>query len=214
MMKEPPSTRAWLFALASILIFATACQIQHHPSDGPVAGSNSNAGPSNKNEASVNRNGPSDGAPVEASEEDFEGTAGIVEERKPGQYPGVLKEVRTAAHPNFDRVVFEFEGKAVPGYKLEYVDKPVRHCGSGDAVAVDGDGRLSVTFTPAQAHTDAGEATVKDRERRPNLRTLKEVESTCDFEGEVAWVLGVTSPNRYRVIELASPARLVVDVKH
>lgn len=214
MMKRQASIRAWLFALASILVLATACRSGDRASDGPVAGSNSNAGPASRTEASENRNAPSGSAPADASEEDFEGTAGIIEKRKPGQHPGVLKEVRTASHPTFDRVVFEFEGKAIPGYRLEYVDKPVRHCGSGDAVEVAGDGWLSVTFTPAQAHTDAGEATVQERERRLNLRVLKEAESICDFEGEVAWLLGVASPNRYRVIELADPARLVVDIKH
>ena len=42
---------------------------------------------------------------------------------------------------------------------------------------------------------------------------IREIESTCDFEGEVTWVIGVASPNRYQVLELASPARLVVDVR-
>jgi len=214
MMDSPTSRSYWLLAIISVLMFATGCQNGDRQADGQAAGNNASAGPTNGNAAGENRNGLSNSAPAEASEEDFEGTAGVIEKRRPGQDTGILKEVRTAAHPNFDRVVFEFEGKAVPGYKLEYVDKPVRQCGSGNAATVEGDAWLHVTFTPAQAHTDAGEATVKDRERRPNLKTLKGLESICDFEGEVGWVLGVSSPNRYRVIELASPARLVVDVKH
>ena len=39
-------------------------------------------------------------------------------------------------------------------------------------------------------------ATVADRERAPNLPIIKELKITCDFEGEVTWVLGVSSPNR------------------
>ncbi|MBA4159064.1 MAG: hypothetical protein H0X65_16535, partial [Gemmatimonadetes bacterium] len=43
---------------------------------------------------------------------------------------------------------------------------------------------------------------------------LKQLTLICDFEAQVEWVLGVSSPNRFRVIELHEPARLVVDVRH
>jgi hypothetical protein len=51
-------------------------------------------------------------------------------------------------------------------------------------------------------------------EQRPELPVLLQLEPTCDFEGEVSWVLGVKAPNRYRVLELKDPPRLVVDVRH
>lgn len=144
----------------------------------------------------------------------FEGTAGIVEKQRPDAPVAVLREVRSARQEGFDRVVFEFEGSALPGYHVEYVDRPVLQCGSGEPVQVAGDGWLEVRLTPAQAHTEAGEATVKERERRLSLPVLKELESTCDFEAHVTWVLVVASPNRYRVQELSNPARLIVDVRH
>ncbi|MBA2378972.1 MAG: hypothetical protein H0V76_05295, partial [Blastocatellia bacterium] len=43
---------------------------------------------------------------------------------------------------------------------------------------------------------------------------VKDLKITCDFEAEVTWVAGVASPNRYRVLELKAPTRLVVDIKH
>ena len=144
----------------------------------------------------------------------FEGTAGIVEKQRPDAPVAVLREVRSASQEGFDRVVFEFEGSALPGYHVEYVDRPVLQCGSGEPVQVAGEGWLEVRLTPAQAHTEEGEATVKERERRLSLPVLKELESTCDFEAHVTWVLGVASPNRYRVLELSNPARLIVDVRH
>jgi hypothetical protein len=140
-------------------------------------------------------------------------TAKVVEKRKPDMHPVTLRKIRAGRHASFDRVVFEFTGSAVPGYHIEYVDRPVRQCGSGDTVRVAGDGWLSVRLTPAQAHTDAGRPTISYRERRLRFPLLKELQSTCDFEGEVEWVLGVSSPNRYRVMELSNPARLVVDIK-
>ena len=141
-------------------------------------------------------------------------TVGIVDRRRPGVRMTVLQEVRTARHPDFDRVVFQFAGTEIPGYHLEYVDRPVRQCGSGDPVAIAGDGWLSVRMEPSQAHDDQGRATVQDRARAPELPNLLELRATCDFEGQVEWVLGVASPNRFRVMELRSPARLVVDVRH
>lgn len=143
-----------------------------------------------------------------------EWTAGIVETRRAGMGPATLRAVRSGRHEGFDRVVFEFEGAAVPGYRLEYVDRPVRKCGSGHATEVAGQGWLEVRITPARAHNDQGRPTVTDRERRLSLGVLRELELTCDFEADVTWVLGVASPNRYRVQELSSPARLVVDVRH
>ncbi|HVF91371.1 MAG TPA: hypothetical protein VNH22_15005 [Blastocatellia bacterium] len=221
MTNRPNTMPVILLALISILTFAMACHSEDRPNEGPVSGANRNA-PLATGNANGNRQGDAGGTPSEpksvepgdASEDDFEGTAGPTEKRRKGQYPLVLREVRTAAHPNFDRVVFEFEGDALPGYKVEYLVKPARQCGSGDAAAVEGDGLLGVTFTPAQAHTDSGQASVKERERHPNLKTLKELEIICDFEAEVAWVLGLSAPNRYRVVERANPARLVVDIKH
>jgi hypothetical protein len=153
-----------------------------------------------------------DGAEADA---DFEGTAGITE--KPDRTTegvAIMTDVRTARHTNFDRVVFEFRGPGLPGYHIEYIDKPVRACGSGNVVPLAGDGWLEVRFTAAHAHTDAGEPTVKDRERSPNLPVVKQLKLTCDFEAEVTWVAGVASPNRYRVIELKDPTRLAVDIKH
>lgn len=143
----------------------------------------------------------------------FEGTAGLTKQVR--QLAGIadLVAVRAGRHEGFDRVVFEFGGE-LPGYEVEYIDKPVRACGSGDVVPLAGDGWLEVRFTPARAHTDEGKPTVPDRRQRPSLPIVLELASTCDFEGHVNWVLGVSSPNRYRVLELKSPNRLVVDVLH
>lgn len=146
----------------------------------------------------------------------FEGTLDTIEHPPDTSTdrPIVLQAVRTAAHPGFDRVVFEFDASALPGYHIEYIDRPVRQCGSGDPVEMAGDGWLEVRMSPAYAHTETGKPTVAERERLPDLPVLRELESTCDFEAVVTWVLGVASPNAYRVLELADPPRLAVDVQH
>jgi len=144
----------------------------------------------------------------------FTGTAGIVEKEAQSDSIAILREVRTARHDAFDRVVFEFEGNTLPGYHVEYIDKPVRACGSGEVVPLAGDGWLEVRMIPARAHTEEGAPTVTQRERRLDYPVLRELKATCDFEADVTWVLGVASPNRYRVLELANPSRLVIDVRH
>lgn len=145
---------------------------------------------------------------------EFEGTTGVTEKRRDGSAPVVLREVRSARHEGFDRVVFEFDGDAPPGYRVAPTDGPVRQCGSGRAVALAGDARLHVRLRPAHAHDERGEPTVKERARRLSLPKLKELKLICDFEADVEWALGLASATSYRVVELRDPSRIVVDVKH
>lgn len=144
----------------------------------------------------------------------FRGTAGILDKETQAEGVATLESVSTASHEHFDRVVFEFQGSALPGYHVEYIDRPVRQCGSGHPVPLAGDGWLLVRLSPAQAHDLSGHSTVENRELQPALPVLKEMKLTCDFEGMTSWVLGLSSPNRYRVLELNRPTRLVVDVLH
>ena len=145
--------------------------------------------------------------------ESFQGTTEATEKLRSDAPVAVLREVRSAEQQGFDRVVFEFEGSAVPGYRIGYETRPVQ-CGSGEPVEVAGAAWLQVQMIPAQAHTEAGEPTVRERERHLELPVLKEIESICDFEADVTWVLGLASRRPYRVQELSGPARLVVDVGH
>jgi hypothetical protein len=140
-------------------------------------------------------------------------TAGIMQ-RRSTQGVATVRSVRSATNPGYDRVVFELAGGHVPGYHIEYIDRPVRECGTGNAVPLSGHGWLRVRLEPARMHTDAGEPTVAERHRRVELPVIRVLRSICDFEAQVEWVLAVNTPNRYRVLELSDPARLVVDVAH
>ena len=129
----------------------------------------------------------------------------------PGVARPVLRGVETTTPgAGYDRVVFEFAGDSVPGYRVEYTTKPVQRCGSGDPVTVAGTGRLVVRFEPAEAH----DLTPAERHRAPALPAVRELTLVCDFEGQVEWVLGIATPAAYRISELAGPARLVLDVSH
>jgi hypothetical protein len=120
-------------------------------------------------------------------------------------------DVRAAVHGGFDRIVFEFAGDEVPGYKVEYVDAAAA-CGSGEPVVLPGPATLSVELRPAAAHDDDGESTVDVSEIELGGGAITKAESTCDFEAIVVWAVGMTGERPFNVFELGEPARLVIDI--
>jgi hypothetical protein len=200
-----------LLIAACVSAFSCSKPAEETNKTAPASGVVSSPSPAGTSQARGGR------APKEAgdtSPETFEGVAGVTEVKRLEMEPVVLKEIRTGSHPQFDRVVFEFQGDKVPGYRVEFVKQPLVTCGAGDAVQVNGSSFLSVRLLPAQAHTNDGKATIKQREFAPDMQVIKQLKSLCDFEADVQWVLGLSSPNNYRVLELLNPSRLVIDVRH
>ena len=128
--------------------------------------------------------------------------------------PPILRAVRVGTHPGLDRLVFEFDGAGLPAWQVEYVDRPVRDCGSGQPVPVAGDAWLEVRFNGAHAHTPQGAPSSGPRRRGVGLPVLRELVRICDFEAEVTWVAGLARPNPYTAHVLAGPSRLVIDIAH
>ncbi|MES3024105.1 MAG: hypothetical protein V4857_21265 [Pseudomonadota bacterium] len=141
------------------------------------------------------------------------GAASAAATAAPGRQP-ILRAVRSGKQAGADRLVFEFDSTGLPAWHVEYVDKPVRDCGSGDPVPVAGDAWLQIRFTGAQAHTEQGASTSGPRRRALSQTLARELVRTCDFEGEVTWVIGVARPNPYKTLALTGPSRLVVDIAH
>ena len=126
----------------------------------------------------------------------------------------ILRALRIGEQPGADRLVFEFDGDGLPAWSIEYVDRPVYECGSGDAVRLAGDAWLQIRFMGAQAHTEAGEGTTGPKLRTLDMTNLLALARICDFEGEVTWVAAVRRPDGYTPRTLDAPARLVVDIAH
>jgi hypothetical protein len=195
---------------ASLVVLA-ACVVACRPNESraPSDGTNASVAP------------PLPAPPAEPQDAAFAGTMTPVQRvraRRPGVTAPILRAVDAAPGPGpgYDRVVFEFTGDSVPGYRVEYTTKPVQRCGSGDPVTVAGTGRLIVRFEPAEAHDEHGNLSppTLERHRAPELPAVRELTLVCDFEGQVAWVLGLAAPSEYRVSELTGPARFVLDVRH
>jgi hypothetical protein len=132
---------------------------------------------------------------------------------RPVTVTGVVAGEQSEGAARYDRVVFQFADSAA-GYRVAYTDGPVRRCGSGEAVALQGTAVLLVRLTPAQAHNADGRPMLVQREMAPGLTVVKDVKLICDFEGHAEWALGLASRQGFRVSELTAPPRLVIDVAH
>ncbi|MFL5804674.1 MAG: hypothetical protein ACJ8CR_23380 [Roseiflexaceae bacterium] len=124
----------------------------------------------------------------------------------------LLVAIRAAHHaeevPNYDRVVFEFDGP-LPPLRIEYV-KQLFGGGSGLPVPIAGRAILQVEFRPAQAHDDNGQETAPHH-LKPKLPIVREIISTDDFEAVVTYGIGLRRKAELRILTLDSPNRLVID---
>lgn len=126
----------------------------------------------------------------------------------------VLDGVRVAAHREggYDRFVLEFSDD-LPDWTVQYPTDPLHQCGSGHPIELEAPTPLQITLRSAAAHDQEGNATVEERTLEPGLQMLRSARLTCDFEGEVEWVLGLAGRAPFRVMALSGPSRLVVDVR-
>jgi hypothetical protein len=122
----------------------------------------------------------------------------------------VLVAVRSAHHPGFDRITFEFRGPR-PGHRIGYVSRLVEDA-SGEPVHLAGRAAMNVVFQGANAHDEQGHPTVEPRRFRPGLPSLEEVAQLGDFEGVVTYGLGVDHRAPFKVLELSNPSRIAIDI--
>ncbi|MGF1647189.1 MAG: GerMN domain-containing protein [Kineosporiaceae bacterium] len=117
----------------------------------------------------------------------------------------------------FDRVVWEFAGEGLPGYRVNYTDDP-RRDGSGFAVDLLGDVTMSVAISGVLLPTEAPEGVEPYDGPRTIEATgtdvVEEVLAGSWFEGYQDAHLGLDRQVPFRVSALADPPRLVVEVQH
>ena len=148
---------------------------------------------------------------------------GVTEKKNPNAKESLpLVDLYIARYGNYDGVTFEFAGAEVPSYRGEYVDGPIRTCGSGEVLPVGGEAWLSIKFTGAKAHTDDGESTIDDMTLPRDVAVLKDFKVVCDIEGRLELVFGISARNKYQVTKLSDYLvterndrnGIVVEVKH
>jgi hypothetical protein len=133
-----------------------------------------------------------------------------LERRHPAGTAPELVAVRTLRQDGYDRVEFTFR-EAVPGYRVRYVSRVTDQ--GGRRLPVPGQAFVSVAFQPARAHDAGGEPTFGEATLTPGYARLRQVRFAGDFEGRVAFGLGVAGRDGFRVAELRDPARIAVDIR-
>jgi hypothetical protein len=111
----------------------------------------------------------------------------------------------------YDRMTFQFSD-GIPDYSVKYLDGPPTDCASGQTEQMQGAAFLEIRLSPAVAHDASGNPSVTSRDISANLPSLLEAKQTCDSEGVVTWVLGLTSRVDFRPFHIQD--LLVVDVDH
>jgi hypothetical protein len=134
-----------------------------------------------------------------------------------------LTDVRVGAHDGFDRVVFEFEepdpnpagNGGIPHFQIKTAKPPFTEDPSDLPIDVEGDAFARIVFQGASGYDFDGNATY-DGPRRltPGFGTLAQVVEGGDFEATMTWILGLSRPTCWRITELHSPERLVIDFHH
>jgi hypothetical protein len=123
----------------------------------------------------------------------------------------VVTAVRVARHPEcgYDRVVLDIKG-GVPSYTVAYVRQVIADA-SGQTITMPGARYLLITLRPAQAHSDAGVATVTAGVRQPRYPALASWALAGDFESVVGIAMGLSGQLHIRTGELAG--RIYIDIK-
>ena len=125
-----------------------------------------------------------------------------------------IVDVRYATHPDYDRVVFEFE-QGTPELTLDRATPPFTQDASGEPIVVDGDSFLRLTMRGGTRQTDEGTSSFDGpTDFDPGLPTLVDLVQGGDFERQSTWYLGLGSEACARVLLLDGPPRLVIDVEH
>jgi hypothetical protein len=127
---------------------------------------------------------------------------------------GQLSQVRVGNDGAFDRVVFEFEGTAVPTVTL---NGPRANPGtvpgdpSGMPIPVAGAQILTVVMHGAFAQPGyTGPTTITPT----STANVVQVVQTGDFEATLSWTIGMKVATQPVVTTVTDPVRVVVDIPH
>lgn len=128
-------------------------------------------------------------------------------------------DIRTGAHPCYERIVIEFEtGSApipggMPGWAVRYADGPVYLGESGETVDIEGAATLLVSVAAWMPNME-GEGYAGPTQIFPtNVSHLLELRQVDNWEGQHTWAIGLDRERPFHVFTLTRPVRLVIDVQ-
>ena len=118
---------------------------------------------------------------------------------------------------SFDRLTFTFQG-GLPGYGVEYINRPVQEDASGKTVIVKGDNVIRIHMAGASA-VDLSNGKVTPtyggpKRFSPPTPTVQEVVEVGDFEDVLSWAIGVKGKPGFKVTTDAGAGKIILDVAH
>jgi hypothetical protein len=125
-----------------------------------------------------------------------------------------ITDVRVGTHDGYDRVVFEF-ASGVPQTVIKAVLPPFYADPSGLPIDVTGTAFLQIVMTYGTKVTPAGGTTYSGPTNfEPDFDQLAQLIEGGDFEAVSTWYLGLKGGGCLRVLTVADPSRLVIDIEH
>lgn len=112
-------------------------------------------------------------------------------------------------HEGYDRFVIGFGG-GVPSYEVARLQNPTVESGGGRGGKVTLDGTTAVTITMHSVNNWASYS--GPTEFHPQYPFLRQAQQVQNYEGYQTWALGIQGTACLRIVTLASPSRLVVDI--
>ena len=123
-------------------------------------------------------------------------------------------DVRVGTHEGYDRVVFEFDS-GLPDTVIAGALPPFYADASGLELEVAGSAFLQLTMHEASKVSPDGVVTYDgSTDFEPGFDRLVQLLEGGDFEAVSTWYLGLDGGSCIRVLTLADPVRLVIDIEH
>lgn len=124
-----------------------------------------------------------------------------------------ITDVRVGSHAGYDRVVIEFD-EGIPPYTLDEATPPLLADPSGMEMDVEGLAFWSLVLQGGTRLNMDGSLSYDGRtDFTPDFPALAELVEAGDFEAVSSWYIGLDDTTCARVLTLADPARLVIDIQ-
>jgi hypothetical protein len=124
-----------------------------------------------------------------------------------------LTAIRTATHPGYDRLVFEFSGNLPSSTFVTWAPRITRD-GSGETVPAGGGAFLQIGLGGVTGYTKSYDSTFGALRRSTGNQNLNEVVHAGEFEGMVSFGAAVMSRTSYTLTKLTKPSRVVLDIRN
>jgi hypothetical protein len=125
-----------------------------------------------------------------------------------------ITDVRVGEHDGYDRITFEF-ASGIPQFSIDEAQPPFTQDASGLLIDVNGSYFWRIVLQGGTKVTPDGGITYDgDLEFSPGFTKLVHLVEGGDFEAVSTWYVGMSSESCIRVLTIADPSRLVIDIEH